>query len=242
MEQETSGASSQRVQIAPSILAGDFLHLQDSVDAAVRGGADRLHLDVMDGRFVPNLTLGPQIVKAIDSVTQIPLEVHLMIVEPERYISVFADAGADIITVHSEVSPHLFRTLEQIHDLGKQAGVAINPATHWIAVEEVLQLADLILVMTVSPGFGGQEFVPDMTRKIAALRRTIDRRGLGTELEVDGGISEHNIGVVARAGARVIVAGTAVYGAADGVERSIRTLRQSAEEAIQEAHSAISSN
>lgn len=218
-----------RVQIAPSILASDFLHLGDAVLAAERGGADRLHIDVMDGRFVPNISIGQPVVQSIRSATEMMLETHLMIVEPERYVADFARTGADLIIVHAEVSPHLYRTVQRIHDLGKRAGVALNPATHWTAVEEVLDLADLILVMTVSPGFGGQKFIDAMCGKVQRVREAIDRRGLRTEVEVDGGIEPETAGKVVQSGARVLVAGTAVYRAADGVADAIARLRAAAE-------------
>jgi ribulose-phosphate 3-epimerase len=220
--------SHPRIEIAPSILASDFLHLQDAVRQAEQGGADRLHIDVMDGRFVPNITVGPAIVEAIRGATTLFLEAHLMTVEPERQVTAFADAGADLITVHAEVSPHLYRTIELIHDRGKVAGVAINPGTHWLAVEEVLHIADLVLVMTVSPGFGGQEFLSPMLKKIRALRRTIDQRNLDTALEVDGGINLETVVPVVQAGARMLVAGTSVYHAADGVTKAIAGLRSAA--------------
>lgn len=223
---------SSEIAIAPSILASDFLHLGDAVREAEQGGADRLHIDVMDGRFVPNITIGPPIVECIRSATKMFLETHLMIVEPERYVSVFAEAGADLITVHAEVSPHLYRTLEHIHDCGKRAGVAINPATPWVAVEEVLELADLILVMTVSPGFGGQDFIDAMIPKIRRLRAELDRRGSSTEIEVDGGINRETTPLVVDAGARVLVAGTSVYRAPEGVAASVSSLRDAALDAL----------
>jgi ribulose-phosphate 3-epimerase len=229
---------SGRVQIAPSILASDFLHLGEAVKQAEQGGADRLHIDVMDGRFVPNITIGPPILECIRSATQMLLETHLMIVEPERYVPVFAQSGADLITVHTEVSPHLYRTLEQIHDHGKRAGVAINPGTSWIAVQEVLELADLILVMTVSPGFGGQEFIETMLPKIAAVREELDRRGLSADIEVDGGINEETAPRVVAAGARVLVAGTSVYRSPHGVSRAMRSLRDAAEARLPSAGAA----
>lgn len=216
------------VRIAPSILASDFLHLGDAVAAADRGGADRLHIDVMDGRFVPNISIGIPIVQAIRGATSLPLEAHLMIVEPERYVDRFAEAGADGIIVHSEVSPHLYRTVQQIRDAGCRAGVAINPGTPWVAVEEVLALADLILVMTVSPGFGGQAFLPAVLSKIERVAAEIEARGLDTEVAVDGGITVETVPLVVAAGARVLVAGTSVYGASDGVGDAIAHLRQAA--------------
>ncbi len=216
------------VRVAPSVLAADFLHLADAVRQAEVAGVDRLHLDVMDGRFVPNISFGLPIVESIRAVTSLTLEAHLMIVEPEEYVSAFAEAGADTITVHAEVSPHLYRTVQHIHDVGKKAGVAINPATHWTAVEEILNVADLILVMTVNPGFGGQEFIEPMLAKIARVRSEIDQRGLATELEVDGGITAETTPRVVAAGARVLVAGTSVFRDPDGVTAAVRRLNEAA--------------
>lgn len=223
------------IQIAPSILASDFLRLGEAVELAAQAGAERLHIDVMDGRFVPNITIGSPIVEAIRQSTDMMLETHLMVVAPEQHVPAFAAAGADLITVHAEVSPHLYRTLQHIHDHGKRAGVAINPATPWCAVQEVLDLADLVLVMTVSPGFGGQEFIEQMLGKIETVRREIDRRGLDTELEVDGGINLQTVSRVAAAGARVLVAGTSIYHAPDGVGQAVRRLREEGSRALSPA-------
>lgn len=221
---EATGA----IQIAPSILASDFLRLGDAVQSAADAGVERLQIDVMDGRFVPNISVGPQVVAAIRRVSPLLLEAHLMIVDPERYVPVFAEAGADLIIVHSEVSPNLYRTLQHIKALGKLAGVAINPGTPWNAIQEVLGLADLILVMTVNPGFGGQEFIEAMLPKIRTVRDEIARRGLSTDVEVDGGIDVDTAPKVVAAGANVLVAGTSVYGAPEGVVAAVARLREAA--------------
>ncbi|GMV16869.1 MAG: ribulose-phosphate 3-epimerase [Polyangiaceae bacterium] len=206
---------SREVRIAPSILSADLGRLADEIQSVEAGGADWIHVDVMDGRFVPNITLGPVVVKAARAATKLPLDVHLMIVEPERYVEAFAAAGADVISVHVEASTHLQRTLAEIRRLGKKAGVVLNPHTHESAIEYVLDDLDLILVMSVNPGFGGQSFLPAVLPKISALRAMIDRRKLSIDLEVDGGVAPDTAARVAGAGADVLVAGSAVFGQTD---------------------------
>ena len=209
----------------PSILSADFARLGEQVAEATAAGADRLQVDVMDGRFVPNITVGPLIVEAVRRSTSLPIEAHLMIVEPERYVGDFASAGADIIIVHQEASPHLHRTVEQIKRLGKRAGVALNPATPLAAVQEILDDVNLVLVMTVDPGFGGQDFIQTMLPKIERLRGMVAGRGLGCDIEVDGGIHAATAPLAVRAGANVLVAGSAVYGDPDGVAAGLAKLR-----------------
>jgi ribulose-phosphate 3-epimerase len=206
------------IRIAPSILSADFGRLAEEVRAVEAAGADWIHVDVMDGRFVPNITIGPLVVQAVRASTKLPVDVHLMIVEPERYVADFARAGADSISVHAEASPHLHRTLQQIRALGKKAGVVLNPHTPEDTIRYVLPDADVVLVMSVNPGFGGQKFIPSALPKLAALRRAIDGAGLSTELEVDGGVAEGTARAVGMAGARVLVAGSAVFGAVTAAE------------------------
>lgn len=203
------------IKIAPSILSADFARLGEEVRAIEAAGADYVHVDVMDGHFVPNLTIGPPVVAALRQVTKLPLDVHLMINNPDAYIPDFAQAGADIITVHQEASTHLHRSVQLIRSLGKKAGVSINPATPVGTLEIVLDDLDLVLVMSVNPGFGGQSFIPSALGKITTLRREITRRGLQVELEVDGGVKPDNIAEIAAAGADVFVAGSAVFGSGD---------------------------
>ncbi|MEM9905415.1 MAG: ribulose-phosphate 3-epimerase [Cyanobacteria bacterium P01_D01_bin.44] len=209
--------SQKSVVISPSILSADFSRLGEEIKAADAAGADWIHVDVMDGRFVPNITIGPLIVKAIRPLTQKPLDVHLMIVEPEKYVEGFAEAGADIISVHAEhnASPHLHRTLCQIRELGKQSGVVLNPATPLTLIEHVLEVCDLVLIMSVNPGFGGQKFIPAVLPKIRQLRQMCDERGLDPWIEVDGGLKVGNTWQVLEAGANAIVAGSAVFNTND---------------------------
>ena len=218
---------SRGVRIAPSILSADFARLADELASVERGGADWVHVDVMDGRFVPNITIGPLIVQAVKRSTSLPLDVHLMIVEPERYVPDFVRAGATTIGVHVETCPHLHRNLAQIRECGARASVVLNPSTPAIAVEPVLGDVDQVLVMTVNPGFGGQKFISSMLGKIQQIRRWIDERGLDVALEVDGGIGPETIGAAARAGADVFVAGTAVFGTRDRAA-AIAELRRAA--------------
>ena len=214
-----------RIKIAPSILAADFSRLGEQVAEAAEGGADYIHVDIMDGHFVPNLTIGPQMVRALRRWTEVPLDVHMMVSEPGNFIAELADSGADIITVHSEASVHLHRLVHQIKESGVRAGVAISPATPLLAVGEVLQDLDLVLVMTVNPGFGGQPFMESMVDKIATMRSILDDRGLPAELEVDGGIDTRTAQAVLNAGARVLVAGSAVYNTDTTVAEAISSLR-----------------
>jgi len=215
------------VKIAPSILSADFSRLGDEIRAIEAGGADYVHIDVMDGHFVPNITIGPLLVDAARKVTDLPLDVHLMIENPDLYIPEFARAGADIITVHQEAVVHLHRTVQLIKSCGKKAGVSINPATPVSTLEVILEDIDLVLVMSVNPGFGGQSFIPSSLPKIEELRRQIDRRGLAVELEVDGGVKTDNIGQIVAAGAEVLVAGSAVFGTTD-YRATIETLKRNA--------------
>lgn len=211
--------------IVPSILSADFARLGQQVEEAEQAGADRIQIDVMDGRFVPNITVGPMVVEAVRRHTSLPLEAHLMIVEPERYVADFAHAGADIIIVHQEASLHLHRTVQQIRALGKGPGVAINPATPLATLQEILGDIDLALCMTVNPGFGGQAFIRSMVSKIERLRAMIQLHGATCDLEVDGGISSETASLVTRAGANALVAGSSVYGAPGGVAAGIAALR-----------------
>ncbi len=203
------------IKIAPSILSADFARLGEEVRAIEKAGADLVHLDVMDGHFVPNLTIGPGIVKAVDRITDLPLDVHLMITNPEDYLEEFIKAGADYLTVHAEVQPHLHRTVTRIQELGAKAGVSLNPSTPASSLEEILPLVDLVLVMSVNPGFGGQEFIPSSLAKIRALREMIDRTGGRALLEVDGGIKTGNAAAVREAGADILVSGSGVFCAED---------------------------
>ncbi len=219
-------ASRRRVRIAPSILSADFSRLGEQVAEAERAGADIVHIDVMDGRFVPNITVGPLVVRALRPVTRLPLHVHLMIVEPERHIDAFARAGADLITVHVETSPHLDRALAQIREAGARPAVTLNPTTPLVMIEEVLDQVDLILLMTVNPGFGGQEMIPSSPDRVRRLRRMLDERGLeGCSIEVDGGINEATIPEIVSAGADVLVMGSAIFGAEGGIAEAMRRAR-----------------
>ncbi|MBF8267179.1 MAG: rpe [Dehalococcoidia bacterium] len=216
-----------QIKLAPSILSADFARLGEQVAEATRAGADYIHVDVMDGHFVPEITLGTRIVEAIKRCTQLPLDVHLMIEQPERHIASFLDAGADILTVHAEACTHLHRVIEQIKEHGAKAGVAINPGTSVIAIEGALHWMDLVLVMTVNPGLPAQKYIPGSEKKIARIRHIMDGRGVKAELSVDGGINTSTAPLVARAGAQVVVAGSAVYNHPEGVEVAIRKLRES---------------
>ncbi len=217
------------VKIAPSILAADFAELGAAVRAAEAGGADYIHVDVMDGHFVPNITIGPPVVAALRRVTQLPLDVHLMIEAPDRYVADFAKAGASIITVHVETCPHLHRTVEMIRGLGAAPGVALNPATSLETVHEILPYVDQVLVMTVNPGFGGQSYIPTMTDKVARLAGMIAVTARAVAIEVDGGIDSTTAPAVVAAGATVLVAGTNIFRNSHGIGRGISELRDAAE-------------
>lgn len=214
-----------RIKLAPSILAADFARLGQQVQDAEAAGVDYIHVDVMDGHFVPNITIGPLIVQALRPVTRLPLDVHLMIEQPERYLTDFARAGADILTVHVETCPHLHRTIQQIKELGVKAGVTLNPATPLSSLEEILPEVDLVLIMSVNPGFGGQSYIPGSTTKIARLRTMLDAIGSQADLEVDGGVNPATIGEVATAGATVLVAGSAIFNQRASVQQNVKQLR-----------------
>lgn len=215
----------RRVNIAPSILSADFAYLGEAVQQAEMAQADVIHIDVMDGHFVPNITIGPLVVSAVRKVTTLPLYVHLMIDCPERYVEAFVQAGTDILTVHPEATPHIHRTLQQIHNLGIKAGVALNPGTSISTLEHILPLVDLILVMTVNPGFGGQSFIPEMLEKIKRVRQMLDAVHSDAWLSVDGGVNIKTASSIVAAGADTLVAGTAVFGAPNGVAAAIAALR-----------------
>jgi ribulose-phosphate 3-epimerase len=214
------------VEIAPSILAADFTRLGEEIAAVERGGASVIHVDVMDGHFVPNLTVGLPVTKAVAKATRLVVDTHLMLAEPGRWAEQFVEAGAQMVSVHVEADVHLHRTLSAIKAKGAQAGIAINPSTPLVALEEALPFADFVLLMSVNPGFGGQQFIPTVLAKLRRLRRTIDERGLkSVRIEIDGGIDLTNIGEIAAAGAEIIVAGSAVFGATDPTQ-AVRDLRE----------------
>jgi len=219
------------IEIAPSILSADFARLGEDIKAAERGGAGLIHMDVMDGHFVPNITIGPLVVRAARRVTDLPLDCHLMITDPDRYIDEFASAGANLISVHAEAVAHLHRTLSAIRELGCRPGVVLNPATPLVMIEEALPYVDYVLIMSVNPGFGGQSFISTSLDKLSRLRGMINSRGLNVQIEVDGGVDLNNVAEIVRHGADWIVAGSAVFGKGDA-EQATRALRQKALEAI----------
>jgi ribulose-phosphate 3-epimerase len=220
------------VQIAPSILSADFAALGEAVAAAERGGADLIHVDVMDGHFVPNITIGPPVVRSLKRIAHVPLDVHLMISDPDRYIDAFASAGASMMSVHVEVLPHLHRTVHAIKALGVKAGVVLNPATPVIAIEQIAGDVDFVLVMSVNPGFGGQAFIPRSESKVREVRAALDRAGnTSAAIEIDGGIDLTTAPRVVAAGARILVAGQAIFGTADP-ERATRDLKARAMQAL----------
>jgi len=218
------------IRLAPSILAADFSNLGAEIAAATRGGADQIHVDVMDGHFVPNITIGVPVVKSLRKATTLPLDVHLMITDPDRYIEPFIEAGADMVSVHVEVLPHLHRTITQIQKLGAKAGVVLNPSTHVSTIEEVAALVDFVLVMSVNPGFGGQVFIPSSLKKIQAVRALLDRNGNAAPIEVDGGVDLTTVESVVKAGAEWLVAGNAIFGApnAEAAARELKAKAQAA--------------
>jgi len=219
------------VLVAPSILSADFAALGEAIAAVERGGADLIHVDVMDGHFVPNITIGPPVVKSIKRVATVPLDVHLMIEEPDRYLEAFAEAGASMMSVHVEVLPHLHRTVQAIKALGVKAGVVLNPSTPIVALEEIAGDIDYVLVMSVNPGFGGQTFIPRSESKVLAVRALLDSAGSTAPVEIDGGIDRGNVGRVVAAGARMIVAGSAIFHTPDP-ERAARELKAAAAAAL----------
>ena len=219
------------IEIAPSILSADFARLGEEIEAAERGGATLIHVDVMDGHFVPNLTVGLPVVRSLARATHLPLDTHLMISEPGLYAEKFVEAGAQMVSVHIEADPHIHRTLAAIRKRGAKAGVVINPATSLYHLEEALQFADYVLVMSVNPGFGGQEFIPTSVEKVRRLRQMIEERGLPARIEIDGGIGPENIAACAAAGAEIFVAGTSVFGHGDPT-RSVRDLLAAATQTV----------
>ena len=215
-----------QIKISPSILSADFTRLAEQVREVEEAGVDYIHVDVMDGHFVPNITIGPLIVKALRPVTKLPLDVHLMIENPELYIEDFSKAGADIITVHQEATPHLHRTVQHIHDLGSRAGVSINPSTSVRTLDEIICDVDLILVMSVNPGFGGQSYIHSCTNKIRKVREMLDDRGVSADLEVDGGVNVDTVNEVISAGANAFVAGSAIFNDKNSVAENVSALRE----------------